>query len=230
MAIAASVSVAAIAQAEDYQVEGGLAIMDPDNPLADNTITIDGRYHVETVSTDGTVLNEAAFVGRNSNIHAEFWDADTGGDGSTIGVEWWFENIYAALAADDNNGFSNTHIEGGYMVGENTLVALGMVTGDVLEDIISLRAKHVGELGDNTVNLEAKITDDSVNSDFMVGGDFYFSETLSAGLDFSDGDSFVDPLLAVNVKNFFTPKISGELTFYDNGTTNPIEVRAAMRF
>src|SRR5690606_26978998 len=123
MAIAASVSVAAIAQAEDYQIEGGLSYstIDYDAGGDDSTIGLDGTYYIETVSTSGTVLNEAAFVGRNNNISVNYATTDKADtDDLAIGVEWWFEDIYAAAALLSNDtpagDASNTALEIGYMV------------------------------------------------------------------------------------------------------------------
>lgn len=244
MAIAASVSVAAIAQAEDYQIEGGLSYTSFDYDIAgsDSSIGLDGRYHIETVSTSGVVLNEAAFVGRNSNVHVSYETQDKmDTDTVTIGVEWWFEDIYVSAdnTSIDVGGVdgSNTYINLGYMVGEKTLAALIYVTGDIPEDGMGLRVKHVGEFGGKTVNLEAQYADVDGESEFVISGDYYFSDTLSAGLSVADGDVNLaaaalraDGTTTVSVKNFFTPKISGELDYAVTGDDSAITLRAAMRF
>lgn len=244
MAIAASVSVAAIAQAQDYQIEGGLNYTSFDYDIAgsDSAMGLDGKYHIETVSTSGTVLNEAAFVGRNSNIHAAYSTQDKADtDNMNIGVEWWFEDIYAAAALLSNDtpagDSSNTALEVGYMVAENTLVALGMITGDIPEDAMGLRVKHVGEMGGSTVNLEASYTDVDGDGEFTIGGDYYFSEKLSVGASLADGDVNLaavaprnDATTTVSVKNFFTDTISGELDYSITGDDSLFALRAAMRF
>jgi hypothetical protein len=234
MAIAASVSTAAIAQAQDYQIEGGLSYSTTSFDAANNSptaIKLDGTYHTESVSTSGVVLNEAAFVGRNNNINAAYTqnDSDTGADSTDatdIGVEWWFENIYAAANMQDTDGFGTNTIQLGYMLQENTLVALVMQTGDQAEDGMGLRAKYVG---DNT-NLEAMYVDTDGNTATAFGGDYYFSDTLSAGLMLADSDAATDGTTTISVKNFFTPVISGELDYAMTGDDSTTTLRAAMRF
>lgn len=233
MAIAASVSTAAIASAEDYQIEGGLSYtsISPDVGSSDSAIGLDGTYYIETVSTSGHVLNEAAFIGRNNNINAQYTMVDKADfDTTDIGVEWWFNDIYAALNINDNDGFGTNTVQVGYMVQENTLVALVMQTGDQPEDGMGLRAKYVGSVGDNTINLEAAYIDTDGDSSTMIGGDYYFSETLNAGLMIEDSDLAADPTNTISVKNFFTPKISGELDYAMTGDDSMMTLRAAMRF
>lgn len=240
MAIAASVSTAAIAQAQDYQIEGGLSMISNSPDIGDSTtdMRLDGTYYIETVSTSGVVLNEAAFVGRNNNINAAYTIIEATPDdlnATNIGVEWWFEDIYAAadMTSDESNGPTledQTTLQLGYMLQENTLVALVMQTGDQPEDGMGLRAKYVGQAGDNTINLEAMYMDTDGNAATMIGGDYYFSDTLSAGLSIEDSDFAVDPTNTISVKNFFTPTISGEIDYSMTGDDSATTIRAAMRF
>ena len=233
MAIAASVSTAAIAQAQDYQIEGGFTYLSisPDVGDSDSAMGLDGTYYIESVSTSDVVLNEAAFVGRNNNINAAYITVDEADfDGTDIGVEWWFENIYAAANMEDFNEVATNTLQLGYMVGEKTLLALVMETGDQPEDGMGLRAKHVGSVGDNTINLEAMYTDTDGNAATEFGGDYYFSDELSLGLSIADSDSAVDPTTTISVKNFFTPTISGELHYSMEGDDSTTALRAAMRF
>jgi len=233
MVIAASVSTAAIAQAQDYQIEGGLSYVSitPDVGTDDTAMGLDGTYYIETVTTADTVLNEAAFVGRNNNIGAQYLMVDKADfDATNIGVEWWFEDIYAAANMEDVDGFGTNTIQVGYMVQEKTLVAFVMQTGDQPEDGMGLRAKHVGAVGDNTINLEAMYTDTDGDAATMIGGDYYFSNTLSAGLSIEDSDLAADPTNTISVKNFFTPVISAELDYAMTGDDSMFEIRGAMRF
>ncbi len=219
--------------AQDYQIEGGLTYgaISPDVGDSDSAIGLDGTYHIESVSTSGVVLNEAAFVGRNNNLYANFLqvqDAET--DESNIGVEWWFEDIYAALNMNDDDGFGTNTVRVGYMVQENTLVNLVMQTGDQPEDGMGLEAKYVGDLGENTINLEASYIDTDGNTATEFGGDYYFSDELSAGLTIADSDGAADPTNTIRVKNFFTPVISGELHYAVTGDDSVTALRGAMRF
>jgi len=237
MAIAAGVSVQGVALAQDYQIEGGLSYstVDFDAGGDDSIIGLDGTYHIKSVSTSGTVLNEAAFVGRNSNINASYQTVDTADfDITDIGVEWWFEEIYAAANINDEDGFGTNTIQLGYMVAKNTLVAAIFQTGDQPEDGMGLRVKHVGELGGKTVNLEAAMIDTDGDATTMIGGDYYFSEALSVGVSMVDSDLAADASTTLSVKNFFTETISVELDYTMNamgGTDDTmIGLRAAMRF
>ena len=120
------------------------------------------------------------------------------------------------------------------MVQENTLVAFVMETGDQEDDGMGVRAKYVGELGGNTINLEASYID-ATDGAMSIGGDFYFSETLSAGVMMNDsGADDAESEMVLSVKNFFTPTVSGELDFTtdaggDEGT-DIMALRVAKRF
>lgn len=224
------------AYADDYQIEGGVSYeyISPDGGSNDSALAVGGTYYLDTVSPK-SVLNEAAFLGRNSNIYAQYITIDKANvDGSTVGVEWWFNDIYAAGNINDLDGFGTQTFQLGYMTQQSTLFAFVYQTGDQPDDAFGVRGKYVGDLGNRTVNLEGKYLTASGDSLLELQGNVYFSNELSAGLQISDPDTAGAETQSVfSAKNFFTPLISGELDYVMNPFNtkgDAFVIKGAMRF
>lgn len=232
-----------------YQAEVGatLAYVDPD--LGDSTLGFgaDGTYYFNGVQVKDSPLNEAGFLNRASNLSGSFNYADNDDVTASnlgVGIEFFMPNsdFYASASFNhiDNeidfggvkieNDWSTYGVELGYLPAPGLLIAAGIRGWDNdYDDGIdpTLRAKFVGPMGSNTVNLEAYIGFGDLD-EFRLQADYYFDRTLSAGVDYYDNDLYDE--FGLNVKKFFNQQISleGRLGFGDN--EDNLSIRGAYRF
>ena len=247
---AASLSGFGAAQAQDYQMEGSAAYssIKRDVGASDSVLGLGFTYNFEQVKTAGVPLAEAAYLGRNSNLALAYATVDKA-DVDTMGAqgEFYLDNLYLAAlyATTDVAGTSVDTFGGsiGFRLGEGTQLALGYTTTDAgaggSVDAISLSAKHVAKLsGGNFINLEGDYStlDDAVDTKtFSVAGDFYFDPTFSLGASFTSSDDSASSSssdFGVSGRKFFTPALSGELSYgtAGDGTADVITVGFAARF
>ena len=234
VAIAAAFAAQGVVHAQDYQMEAGLSYADFDQAGAsDSAIGLDFTYHIETVSTDGRPLAEAAFLGRNSNVSANYITVDEADvDSFGLGIEYWFDDIYTSAEYTDFDGDAEYEVRLGYMLDDGFLVSLGLADGDeVVDSTISIAAKYVAEMGANFVNLEAEyaVTDD-VNV-INLSADYFFTREFSAGLRISESDiDGLDTEFGIGARYFFAPTMSVELEYTTQDEDDTIGLRVAARF
>ncbi|MCC1495620.1 putative porin [Alcanivorax sp. 1008] len=230
-AIAAAFSVAGAAQAQDYQMEAGLNYFDDGNTVSD--MAVDFTYHIDTVTTADRPLAEAAFLGRNSNISAFYYtpDDDTLEDTMGLGVEWWFEDIYAAADVSDNDGDKDMTLRLGYMLQDGFLIYAGYNDDDAAAlSTILLGTKYVAD----SLNVEVEVSQsDDVNDTVAVSAlaDYYINNSFSVGASVDKAERGASTF-GVQSRYFFTPVFSGEVG-YEKTESNPddlISARVAYRF
>lgn len=251
-AAVAALALSPAAMAQNYQMEAGLTYtnIDPDTAGAekDSAIALDFKYHFEQVETMDRPLNEAAFLGHNSNVSLKYKTVDKAKeDVISLGAEAWFEAFYAAVGVDMNQpdvGDDTTDIDVklGYMLQDNWRVHLSYniteaddSTSDDVKNI-GIGTKYVAQLdGGTALNLEAglaKADDDDDTLSYDLAADYYFTQAISAGLSYGDSDADdTEATIGINGKYFVTPLISleaGYTTTKDDEDT--ISLRAAMRF
>jgi hypothetical protein len=230
MAIAAVFSVAGVAQAQDYQMEAGLSYLDDGTISA---LAADFTYHIDTVTTADRPLAEAAFLGRNSNVSAFYLtpDDDAVEDTMGLGVEWWFEDIYAAADFSDNDGDNDMTVRLGYMLQDGFLVYAGYNDDDAFAvSTILLGTKYVAD----NINVEVEVgQSDDVNDTVSVSAlaDYYINNSFSVGASVDKAERGASSF-GLHSRYFFTPVLSGEV-MYEKTESNPddlIGARVAFRF
>ena len=224
LAVAISLSLgSALAMAENYQAEVGVAYMDIEETDA---ITVMGELHFNEVSTSGLPLEEAAYLGKSNNValsYTEWEELDI----TLIRAEFYVGDFYIAPAYIDNS-----------LTDGSALVSLGYASDNGLriattvpeEDYeANVDVKWVTKLSSgNFINLEAGFADGGDFDDsIVVGGDYYFDETFSAGAAFIDeGDSAFE----LRVNKFFTGTFKAGLSYVSSDDADVITVDAAIRF
>ncbi len=230
------------AQAQDYQMEGGLqyAHVDADGST-DSIYGADFTFHLKQVSTSGRPLAEAAFLGRSSNLGLSYATVDKADVDALNGSgEFYFGDFYgavdvtqASIGSDDSTDFA---IRAGFLPMDGLLLTVGYEDYDLADlTAISLGAKYVVLLNDGmALNLEGDVKqyddqDDTI--EYTLLADYYLNNALSFGVRFNDSDaSGSDATVGVGAKYFFTPVISGEIEYANQDKTDTIGVRVAMRF
>jgi len=232
VAIAAAFAAQGVVHAQDYQMEAGLSYVDFDGD--ETVIGLDFTYHFETVSTNGRPLAESAFLGRNSNVsatYATFDEADV--DAFSVGVEYWFDDIYTSAEYTDIDGDGDYELRLGYMLDDGFLVYLGLNDGDSYVDKSDLvfGTKYVAKMGDNFVNLQAELTTNDGDNFVDLTADYFFTNEFSAGIRVSESDLDGDKTeFGIGARYFFTPTISGEVEYSTKDSADTIGLRVAARF
>ena len=201
LAVAGAAFVVSPAMAQDYQAEVDLGYIhfDEDQGGSDNAYNINAKMYFDSVSTANRPLSEAAFLGRNGAVNLGYGyqnHADT--NSVELGANYWFNDLYVEGGVDYNrfgsdtldNSFTNYAVGVGYMVMDGLLVKANY-TYDNLEkkagsgkaSTYGLDTKYVTQLGNNFVNLEAGWEANDKNHTFNVGGDYFFTNAISAGVD-----------------------------------------------
>lgn len=244
LAVAGAAFVVSPAMAQDYQAEVDLGYIhfDEDQGGSDNAYNINAKMYFDSVSTANRPLSEAAFLGRNGAVNLGYGyqnHADT--NSVELGANYWFNDLYVEGGVDYNRfgsdtaydtSFTNYAVGVGYMVMDGLLVKANY-TYDNLEkkagsgkaSTYGLDTKYVTQLGNNFVNLEAGWEANDKNHTFNVGGDYFFTNAISAGVDVAaislDSDNkvggYADKVeYGVNTKYFFTPTMSAQLAYNYN--------------
>ena len=229
VAVAAAFAVQGV-HAQDYQMEAGVSYADDSN---DSAMGLDFTYHIETVETADRPLAEAAFLGRNSNVSAFYVNPDDSAleDTLGLGVEWWFDNIYAAAGFSDTDGDNELALRLGYMLEDAFLVYAGFNDSDSMDvSGMSVGAKYVG----NSINFEAEVIrydDDSDTAQFIVAADYYINNSFSVG---ATADKFESAAATYGIRSryFVTPVLSAEVGYDKTESVEDelISARIAYRF
>lgn len=243
LAVAGAAFAVSPAMAQDYQseIDLGYTHFDADQGGSDNSYDINGKVYFESVSTANRPLSEAAFLGRNGAVELGYgYQNHEDRNSVDLGANYWFNDLYVEGGVDYNrygsdtldNSFTNYSVGVGYMVMDGLLVKANYtydnlekktVEGSGKASTYGLDAKYVTQLGNNFVNLEAGWEANDKNHTFNVGGDYFFTNAISAGLDVAavslnsdnkPGDDKVE--YGVNTKYFFTPTMSAQLGYSYN--------------
>ncbi len=214
--------------ADTYNTQVDLDYIDDDGF---DIITLQGAYYFDNVSTSKTPWAEAAFVGRNSNISAHYFDFDGEADALGLGVELFGDksnNLYGALSTTrvDAGDEDDTILAGelGYFFSDNWLVSVA--TTDVDDAPIYLKTKYIGNLGGGKYfNVEASIDDEE--HDLTVMGDYYWTPQSSVGLALSNEDGYD---YGVRFQHFFSPAISARFSYESFDSGDAIAIGLTARF
>lgn len=224
----------AVLQADDYQIEAALGFnsFKPDLGEDSKSTNLNLNYYLDPVATEGLPLGEAAFLGRNDNVslHA-LKNNDSDYKQFELGVEWWFDNVYTSVIAlkEDDPDYDNQWLQVGYMLDENVLASIVLINFKDRDDYRGVRFKLVNLTDNHDVGLEAIILRVSGRQTSIIKGEYFISSSLSAGLIINNctGCGTSQTFL---IKNFFTPRFSGELTYKDDEDYTETKASLALRF
>jgi hypothetical protein len=231
----------AIAGAESYQADVGLAAQrtDSDGINSDQKMyELTGQYFFNAVRTDNLPLAEAAYLGKNSNVFAgvDHIPKQNGHSDAQIyaaGAEFFIpENFLYVMAGGLHvDGSGDTYNDWFTTVGITPIDGLLVTTTYSHEEgyDANIHAKYVTAVGDQFVNLEAGVTDGDKDTEYVIGGDFYFDRTFSVGAEYSDSDDF-GKSYTVRTTKFFTENISGSLAYTDADEENTTMLGVNFRF
>jgi hypothetical protein len=231
-----------VAQAQDYQFEGGLSYidLDPDFGRSDSVLGVDLTWHWDGVRTAGLPLQEAAFMTRAGSLQASYFTFDKADlDLLSVGAEVYVDRLYLAAEYDrfSNGATSDDFTIGiGYVPVDGLRIAGRYLIADLGDDAIAAEVKYVMLLGGGTaLNLEGSVEfvdDDADTRLFGALADYYFNPSFSIGarIVYVDDDFGSDTGWGVGAKYFFTPTISGEVEYFSDDFVDSIGVRFAMRF
>ena len=225
--------------AGDYNTEINFNYFDEDTA---DVMGVNGTYYFDSVKTSGTAWAESAFMGRNSNVAAAYFDFDNGVTAAGVAAEFFGDknnNLYASIGyvsfdADPNviiNFNGNIDVDDNVVVGEigyffddNWLVSVA--TSDADDAVVTLNTKYVAELGGGQfLNLEASIDDES--EDLAVKGDYYFTAQTSVGLELSQAEGFD---YGINFQHFFTESVGVQVSYTATDFENVTGIALTARF
>lgn len=230
-----------MAGAESYQADVQVVAQRTDYDGIDSEqkeYAVIGQYFFNAVRTDNLPLAEAAYLGKSSNVFAgvDHIPKQNGhGDAQvyTAGAEFFIpENfLYVEAGGLHVDGSGETYNNWFTTVGVTPLDGL-LVTTTYNHDEgydANIHAKYVTAIGDQFVNLEAGITDGDKDTEYEIGGDFYFDRTFSVGVEYSDTDDFGESYTLRTTK-FFAENISGTLAYTDSDEDNTTLLGVSFRF
>ena len=194
------------------QVEGGYTFRDFDSNAVDTSglFELKGTFYFENVNSKGP-LNEAAFLGHNSNVYLGY-GYDFTKFNPVLGQSTKYEtNLLSAGIDGYNSDFPNS---------DDTRFAI--------------QAKYVTPISNgNTINLEAAAEFGDID-EVRLGADYYFNPAFSAGIgyesiDYSNNTPDEDTFL-IRSKYFINPNLAvgGAIGFGDN--LNTYNINATLRF
>lgn len=148
-----------------------------------------------------------------------------------LGVEWWFEDIYAAADVSDNDGDLDMTVRLGYMLQDGFLIYAGYNDDDAARlSTILLGTKYVAD----SLNVEVEVMQsDDVNDTVSASAlaDYYINNSFSVGASVEKAERGPSKF-GVQSRYFFTPVLSGEV-MYEKTESDPddlIAARVAFRF
>ncbi len=228
--------------AQSYQVEVGAAVSksDSDAPERDvDSISAFGEYHFNPVQTRNHPLAEAAYLEESSNVFAvanlqEVGPTDV--HAATAGIEYFVPNTIFYARAElvvsryDGEGVDDSETDWSATAGFSPVGNLLLTTTYVEETgyDANISAKYVTGLGaGNYLNVEATIWDTDSETFKSLGVDYYLDRTLSVGVLVEDQE---DTGVGVRARKFFTPELSGGVSFFNSDANDTLRVDAAYRF
>lgn len=223
-----------VAVAQDYQFELGVNYtdIDIDNGPSEDSFGAYGIYHFTEVNVGQQPLAEAAFITRSSNAYV-YGSNDL--DVVTGGVEFYIpDTIFYVAGEITRTDFDGQDTENDWGVRAGITPVDGLLLYTTYYDEpgydANIHAKYVAPLGGSTfVNLEGGYTDADEGNAYYAFADYYFDQTLSVGVGF-ESDELLDDTFTVRARKFFTPVISGDLSFYKNDYFDGFTIGASFRF
>lgn len=226
-----------IADAYQSEVNARVARTDIDGVSSkENTYGIDGAYYFNAVKTSNVPLAEAAYLGKNSNVHAAYARAKISGqhiDYYDVGAEFFIPESFLYVDAGANRWSANGYEDNDWY----TTVGLTPIDGLLVSTSYAhdegydanIKAKYVTALGAGEfINVEAEFRDDDDSSYKAIGADYYFDSTFSVGGELEN--QYSDNSYTVRTRKFFTEQVSGELSYTDRPDGNIVMAGASVRF
>lgn len=178
-----------------------------------DTISIEGTYYLENVSTNNTAWSEAAFMGRNTSASLSYIDFDSDAYQVTLGGDFYHNDLFVGLDVtyfDIDGGGNDTGLVGevGYFVDTNWMVSVSAADED-FSDSLALNTKYIATLSNGRfVNVEVSYL--NFDNDFTAAADYFWTAQSSVGLSLSTEEGINGTIRA---QHFFTPAISLRLEY-----------------
>jgi len=199
-------AVSASSFAYNGQIDAGFTNFDHDSDIIDSNgqVNLHGTYYFNPVAIKGP-LNEAAFLGHNSNVYADYnynyadrkdisipagtVSRDVTSHHFSGGIEYYVEKFYLNAGF----GFGQLEIEDKLATPIGTLAAgtVGYQSSneDHDDNRLLLKAKYVAPIGAGQhLNLEADALLGN-NDNLAIAADYYFNPAFSAGLAYEIADN-----------------------------------------
>lgn len=202
-----------------------------------NAINLYGTWFINTLTTDGLPLAEAAFLTKANSLTLTY-DSIESGDVTTLTArgEFYIPSAYLYLApyysSVDFDGFGSEN-DWGVEIGVTPIDGLLISTtySDEYDYELNLDAKYVTQLsGDTAINIElgyAKAGDGEGDDTFDLGADYFFDSTLSVGAAIIDSD---ETGYAIRTRKFFTQTVSAEASYITYDDLDIVNLELSMRF
>ena len=249
--LAALLSLAAapdVCLADDYRAEAQLSYVQLEGAgdLDLDAYWIQGRWFFAPVKTDGLPLAEAAFLGRASSVsvaaarfESSFRDQGNHVNSQAASLEYYIPGTMFFAGVSASRGQNVTVIDSIVRKEYDTTWSgtLGiapldglLVTTELQEDGYdpNVTARYVGKLPNahyyaGTVSL---VDPDQGDASFGLAFDYYFDDTLSAGLAYEDaGES-----ATARMRKFFSPRFSLGGSYTTNDFSDTFGIDVAWRF
>lgn len=238
---AIGIAASGVAIADAYQSEVGATAARWDNDGINSSVNsygVNGKYYFNLVKTDNLPLAEAAYLGKNSNVFADFSRNYSKGylaDSKVLsgGVEVYMPENFLYVKIDAAH-YSYDHDSDNMAIATIGLTPLDglLVTTSWDSDEsyhANIAAKYVTAIGSGQfINVEASLADTDFGTYKSIGGDFYLDNTFSVGAEISDDDLGTD--YTVRTRKFFSEQFSGELSYTDSDLGNEVAIGASYRF
>lgn len=244
LALAFGVVASGAAIADSYQGEVGVRATRVNSDYFDSDgqmYGLSGAYYFTPVNTGGVPLAEAAYLGQNSNFFGDYLYAPSQhsvprAEIYTLGAEVYIPENFLYVKA----GASHLDTKAPYADDNDWFVSVGLtplkgllVTTSYSENAgynPNVRAKYVTNVGaGRAINVEVGVTDvDNAGTATLIGGDFYFDETLSLGGEVRELDS--SRFNELRVRKFFTPDFSGAIKLANTPHENAVRLDVGLRF
>jgi len=238
--VAASALLASgVSIADSYQSEvGAIAVRTDIDGVSskENAYGISGAYYFDAVKTSNLPLAEAAFLGKNSNAHAQAVRSSWDGEHNNfyeLGAEFYipenFLYVDAGVLRDTGKGYTDNdwYTAVGITPIDGLLVSTKYYHDDGYD--ANIKAKYVTALGAGEfINVEAEFVDGDDSTYKAIGGDYYFDNSFSVGGKLEN--VYSDNAYTVRTRKFFTEQFSGELSYTDAPNGNIIMAGASVRF
>lgn len=239
--VAASTLLASgIVLAAPYQYDVGAEVVrtDLDGLNSEtNKYGLTGAYYFDAVKTSNVPLAEAAFLGKNSNVHAGVSNLSRPGpnlNSYEVGAEFFIpENfLYVDAGVKQARTKGNTDNDWYTTLGLTPIDGL-LVTTSYAHDEgydANIRAKYVAPLlgAGEFINVEAAFRDGDGYTYKELAGDYYLDTTFSVGGIIRNAHS--DTSFGVRARKFFTEEISADASYEDTPDGNVVTVGANIRF
>lgn len=240
MVAVSALALSGAALAESYQAElnANAVRYDLDGlSSTENMYQLSGSYYFNAVNTSNLPLAEAAYLGQNSNVFAEFNDyprqhGNPSQEFYRVGAEFYIPESFLYVKAGGSRYQSDGwhHHDWFTTLGVTPLEGL-LVTTEYNHDAgydANIYAKYVTDLGGNYVNLEAGVSDSEDGTITQLGGDFYIDNSFSVGAELQNQHS--DNTYTLRTRKFFSDNFSGQLSYTDAPDGNIVMAGLTARF